>query len=262
MPVGTNGNDTLTGTSGSDILEGLGGDDILDGLGGADTMRGGLGDDYYYVDNAGDTAIEAAGEGTDTVESTVSFTLGSHVENLTLSGANAINGTGNSLANILIGNGAANILDGSFGADTMQGGGGHDTYIVDNAGDVITELAGGGTDTIQSSLSYILGAELALHRVGTGTAVEQVGCAIAEQGVDKAVAGAVDRTRAGENELLDIGAEREADRTGHLVHAAPGAGLDHLVEDIVDDIAVVPQPALHGVGAYAAIEDVGGTIAG
>ena len=83
---GLGGADTFIGTSGTDTLAGRGGNDTLDGGGGADTMAGGAGNDTYVVDNAGDVVTEALNEGTDTVQSSVSFTLGSNVENLALSG--------------------------------------------------------------------------------------------------------------------------------------------------------------------------------
>ena len=86
-------------------------------------MNGGLGNDTYIVDNSGDLVLEtSAAGGIDSVQSSATFTLGSNIESLTLTGANAINGTGNNLANTLTGNGAANILDGGVGADTMPGG--------------------------------------------------------------------------------------------------------------------------------------------
>ena len=126
------GDDILNGGEGDDSIYGGDGDDILDGDIGIDTMSGGLGNDTYAVDDIADIVTENTDEGTDTVQSAVTYTLGINIENLTLTGTSAINGTGNTLANVLIGNSAANTLNGGTGADTMSGGAGNDTYTVDN----------------------------------------------------------------------------------------------------------------------------------
>ncbi len=144
-----------TGNAKSNTLFGTVGNDTLDGAGGADSMSGGLGDDTYIVDNAGDSIIEAVAGGIDTVIASVDFTLGSQVENLTLTGL-ARKAAGNALDNVLTGTIGDDVLDGKAGADTMAGGSGNDTYYVDNVLDTIVEVSGGGTDTVVASFDYTL----------------------------------------------------------------------------------------------------------
>ena len=150
----------LTGNGAKNILSGGAGSDLLDGGGNAATLIGGAGDDSYVVDNTGDVVSENADEGTDTVGSSVTHTLAANLENLALTGLAAINGTGNTLNNALAGNSANNTLDGGVGSDTLAGGGGNDTYGVDDPGDAVFENADEGTDTVKSTLSYVLGVHL------------------------------------------------------------------------------------------------------
>ena len=167
-----------TGNSLNNILTGNAGANVLDGGTGADTLVGGAGNDTYVVDDLGDVVTELLNQGTDTVQSAVSYTLGSDLENLTLTGTAALSGTGNSLNNVLTGNSAANVLsggdgndtlDGGAGADSLLGGLGNDTYLVDSGSDIITEQLNEGTDTVQSSVTYTLAANVE-HLTLIGTA--------------------------------------------------------------------------------------------
>lgn len=150
----------VLGGAGDDVLAGGAGNDTLDGGAGNDTLRGGQGDDLYRVNASGDSVVETLAGGNDTVESSVSLTLGNHVENLLLLGA-ATNGNGNTLDNRVDGNDLANSLKGLAGADTLAGGAGNDTL---NGGDGNDRLLGGdGTDVAVYSGpqgDYVVGATM------------------------------------------------------------------------------------------------------
>lgn len=136
--IGNSLNNIITGNAGNNILNGSAGNDTLTGGGGIDTLRGGVGDDVYTVNASTDLIEELTNEGIDTVNSSVTFTLNENVENLLLTGTNNLNGTGNSLNNIITGNAGNNILNGDSGNDTLIGGAGNDRYIVsqrENEGD-------------------------------------------------------------------------------------------------------------------------------
>jgi Ca2+-binding RTX toxin-like protein len=128
-------------------------------------MSGGFGNDTYVVDITSDQVHEGPESGNDTVRSSVSWTLGANVENLTLIGSSNINGTGNTLDNLIIGNSGRNTLtggagndwlDGGANRDTLVGGTGDDTYVVDQGNDSITENANEGIDTVRSTLAWTL----------------------------------------------------------------------------------------------------------
>ena len=151
--IGNDLDNVLIGNSAANILIGGGGADVLNGGGGADKMFGGTGDDIYVVDNKGDVVDETNGDGTDTVLSSISFSLADpvhaigEIENLTLTGSGAINATGNALDNILIGNSGANVLIGGAGADWLNGGAGVDTasYATSAAGVAVSLATGIGS---------------------------------------------------------------------------------------------------------------------
>jgi Ca2+-binding RTX toxin-like protein len=158
-----------TGNALANTLLGNAAINLLDGREGADVMKGGAGNDTYVVDNAADVVTELVGQGTDTVKAGVAFTLANNIENLTLTGAGSIAGSGNALANILLGTTGNNSLDGKAGADTMKGGAGDDSYAVDNSGDVVVEAAGQGSDAVQAVVSFALANNIEnLSLSGTG----------------------------------------------------------------------------------------------
>ena len=190
----TNFNDTLTGNAVANQIRAFDGNNSINGGAGADDMRGGGGNDTYTIDNAGDIINEIGdgGNGVDTVISSITATLVENgttrqgqIENLTLTGAAALNGTGNGLDNFITGNTGNNVLNGLFGNDVLNGGAGNDTlngsvgddimiggtgvdtmvgqagndtYYVDVAGDIVDENAASGTDTVVSTISYNLTA--------------------------------------------------------------------------------------------------------
>ncbi|MBL1210616.1 calcium-binding protein, partial [Geminocystis sp. GBBB08] len=156
------GNDSLSGLAGNDSLLGGGGNDTLNGGIGNDTMVGGAGNDTYLVDNTGDNITENLNEGTDTVQSSITYTLEANLENLTLTGSSNINGYGNNYDNRITGNTGNNIIDGFGGNDTLIGAGGNDTLIGGEGNDTLINrfgnvYGGEGTDTLildYSGLNY------------------------------------------------------------------------------------------------------------
>ncbi len=253
---GANASDRMFGLAGNDVLTGLSGNDLLDGGKGADRMTGGRGNDTFIVDSTGDRAIESAGGGIDTVKASVTFTLGSQVEKLTLTGSKAINGTGNALGNTILGNNAANTLkgqggsdiltgnggddtlDGGSGVDTMRGGLGNDTYVVDSASDVVIEAAGQGTDTVRSTVTYSLGADVenlvllgaaAINGTGNVLANTITGNSAANtldgrEGDDVLIGGGGGDTLIGGNGTGDV-ASYETSTTGIVALMAPYLGF-------------------------------------
>ena len=155
-------NATLVGNASVNTLTGNSGADRLDGGRGGDSLIGGDGNDLYVVDDLNDTIIEAPNEGTDSVQSSVTFTLLDNVENLTLTGIAAINGTGNNQNNALTGNNAANTLGGGQGDDTIDGGAGNDTLFGGDGDDVLigglgNDLLTGGSGTDKFRFDKALG---------------------------------------------------------------------------------------------------------
>lgn len=165
---GQNGNDTIFGAAGNDTLDGGAGNDTLDGGTGADVMVGGTNNDVYYVDDAGDTVTENLNEGTDLVYTSVNHTLAANVENLTALVNTGLTLTGNNLNNTITGGTGADIIDGGTGNDVMIGSGGDDTYYVDSTSDVVSELAGGGIDTVYTTVNWTMSSNVEVLRASGG----------------------------------------------------------------------------------------------
>jgi Ca2+-binding RTX toxin-like protein len=149
---------TLTGTSAinatgntlDNILTGNVGNNILDGGAGNNTLIGKVGNDIYIVNSTNEQILELAGEGIDTVKSSLTWILGDNLESLILTGKTSINGTGNTLNNTLTGNTGNNILDGGAGSDTLLGGWGNDRLRGGKDSDILT--GGNGRDTFVLAL--------------------------------------------------------------------------------------------------------------
>ncbi|WP_269745878.1 calcium-binding protein [Methyloversatilis discipulorum] len=235
---------TLTGNAQANVLTGLGGIDTLIGGGGLDTLIGGEGDDIYVIDRADEIVTELADEGNDTVRigyanagrTAVTVALHDNVENLELLGAGLFNLVGNAESNTLTGNGSANVIDGGAGADAMTGGLGNDTYVVDDAGDVVTETAvkGSGVDLVRASVDYTLTANVE-NLTLEGSALEgtgnELGNVLTGNALDNELFGLVgnDVLAGGDgNDLLD-GGEGIDSMSG-------GAGDDTYVVDNVRDV--------------------------
>ncbi len=239
-------NDTLFGGGGDDILSGGAGNDILDGGTGADRMTGGAGNDLFVVDNISDIVAESAGQGTDTVLSSLTYALGVNLENLTLTGSAAINGTGNSLNNILVGNGAVNVL---------TGGVGNDTYVV-GFGDTVVEAASAGTDTVKSDISWTLGANLENLLLTGIAAVSGTGNSLANTLTGNSAANTLSG-EAGADTL--IGAQGDdlyiVDNVGDKVTELAGEGLDTVQSSVtytlaanVENLTLTGTSAINGIG--------------
>ncbi len=267
--IGTASVDTLTG----DTLA-----NVIDGGGGADIMAGGLGNDTYVVDILGDTITDTGG--IDLVRSSITYSVAAAatLENLTLlAGFGNIDATGNALANILTGNEGNNRLNGGALADTMIGGLGNDTYVVDVATDKVTELAGGGTDSIETSLAiYSLAALAEVENLtytgisaftGTGNAKNNI--IVGQSGADKLNGGLGADTLVGGlgNDTYIV------DNAGDIVNETDGDGLDlvqssvtfNLTADgiitfgIIDNLTLTGALAINGTGNAEANTIVGNT---
>ena len=155
--IGNAGANILTGTGLDDVLKGGGGDDVLTGGLGNNKLFGGGGDDSFFVNSPTDVVSEGLATGTDTVFSSMNYTLGANLENLELTGVDSLNGTGNELKNILTGNNGNNQLSGLAGKDTLTGGAGNDTLNGGAGADTLQGEAGDDLVLLASAAQFAVG---------------------------------------------------------------------------------------------------------
>lgn len=247
-----------TGNALNNTIIGNAGNNVLNGGAGTDTLVGGKGNDVYDVDSAGDRVQESANEGYDRVRASVGFTLGVNLEELNLTGAAAINGTGNALANTIVGNAGNNVLNGAAGDDVLIGGKGDDTYLVGAAGDRVVEQAGEGADQVLAWASHQLSANVETLILQGTAAINGTGSALANTIVGNAGGnvldgGAGDDTLvggAGDDTYIVDRSNRFSPTEGDVVSEARGGGID-LVRSSVDYVlaANVENLALTGTVA-------------
>ena len=261
----------IIGNAGNNLIQGGDGNDYLDGGAGADALAGGDGNDTYVIDSQLDDirpespSVEG---GIDTVISSITYQLDHSLENLTLAGSTAIDGAGNSFANVLIGNDAANrlygdggndtlvgdggndqlyggfgddallggeasdFLDGGAGADVMTGGTGDDVYVVDAKGDSVVELSGEGDDRIIATMTFALAAGASIETLVANQNLNAINLTGNE--LNQSLYG-----NDGANTLNGGGGNDYLVGQGGSDVLDGGAGSDHLVGGIGNDIYVI-----------------------
>jgi Ca2+-binding RTX toxin-like protein len=271
-PSGTVVHDnTVTGTTAGDVFippySATERDDYFYGTSSGDVFAGLGGNDTYIVNHTSDQVIEAPHKGVDTVIASLNHTLAANVEDLLLTGS-AIRGTGNELDNVIIGNNQNNeleglagsdALDGGVGADLMQGGDGNDIYYVDNPGDVIVEMdhSGlGGIDTVYSTISYTLTAEVEKLVLQGGKDLNVTGNVLANELVGNSGNNILDGQAGADTMRGGVGDDTYVvDHTGDVVIELPGEGNDtvkssltYTLGDNVENLVLIGTATRDGTG--------------
>jgi Ca2+-binding RTX toxin-like protein len=228
---------SATGNSLANALTGNKGSNTLNGGTGADTLAGGPGNDTYVIDSPGDVVAELGNEGVDTVRSGIGFALGANLENLVLTGSGAINGSGNTLNNVIVGNGGNNVLDGAAGTDTAS-------YSPATAGVSVNLTFTSAQNTGAMGLDTLAGIE---NLVGSSHADTLTGNSLANTlnggaGADSLAGGAG-------NDIYVV------DHGGDTVAEAPNAGIDTVqasvsvtLADNVENLQLLGSSAINATG--------------
>ncbi len=206
------------------------------GFGGNDTLGGGASsaieslfggaDNDTYIPGAGDVVVELANQGTDTLQRFITTNLNdfANVENLTLLGTAAVNATGTEGSNIITGNAGANVLNGSGGTDTLQGLGGNDTYEI-SAGVTISEEPGGGFDTVLTTATTTLAAQVEALVLQGPTAINGTGNSIANRITGNEAANVLDGADGIDTLIGGLGDDIYVVTAGDVVTEGTGGGL-------------------------------------
>ncbi|WP_408587785.1 hypothetical protein [Novosphingobium sp.] len=266
---GNKGHDTLIGGAGDDLLAGDGGIVVSEsyvpgafltqqpGAAGNDLLEGGLGNDTLIGGGGIDTASYAHAAGRIVVDLGAGTSSGADGQD-TLTGIEAV--LGSAFDDRLYGSGRGDRLDGGIGADRIVGRGGGDVYVVDNLGDVVVEAVGGGRDTVESSITYALPANVEnLVLMGfddiDGTGNDAANVLTGNDGFNRLAGGRGDDTYVIQNAFDTV--IEQADGGIDTVRSAESATLADNVENLVLLETSNPFVVLDGTG-----NDLDNTITG
>jgi Ca2+-binding RTX toxin-like protein len=226
--TGNNGNNQMSGEGGDDHITGLDGRDIMDGGSGVDWMVGGTGNDVYYVDNAGDVAVELAGEGFDSLYTSTSYRLtpGADIDQLGTRNyllTTPLNIAGNEFNNNIIGSNGANVLEGLGGADSLTGLDGDDILDGGAGQDFLTGGAGSDVFRFAAASGSAPGSPDRITDFVSGTDEIELSAIDA------------DTTTAGDQAFTFVGSGAFTGTAGQLRVAAAGSGAWEVQGDVDGD---------------------------